>query len=130
MPQLAVPHSKMFVYLKSVLPDMLCQFITFLVEEADRAAAGRAAAEKVCVPKIGFARHALLTHFYSRWSTVPQLAVSQLKICVPKISFARHALPTHYIFSHILSLHGCAAYCSGDPLIPLVHAADPGFILY
>ena len=59
---------------------------------------------------------------------MPQLAVSQLKICVPKISFARHVLPTHYIFSHILSLHGCAAYCSGDPLIPLVHAAAPGYL--
>ena len=59
MPQPAVPQPKKFVYLKSVLPDMRCQFITFLVEEADRAAAGRAAAEKVCVPKIGLARHAL-----------------------------------------------------------------------
>ena len=24
---------------------------------------------------------------------------------------------------HILCLRGCAAYCSGDPPIPLVHAA-------
>ena len=63
MPQLAGPQPKKFVYLKSVLPDMLCQFITFLVEEADRAAAGRAAAKKVCVPKVGFARHALPTHY-------------------------------------------------------------------
>ena len=58
MPQPAVPQPKKFVYLKSVLPDMLCQFITFLVEEADRAAA-----KKVCVPKVGFARHALPTHY-------------------------------------------------------------------
>ena len=62
MPQLAVPPKK-FVYLKLVLPDMRCQLITFLVAEADRAAAGRAAAEKVCVPKIGFAGHALPTHY-------------------------------------------------------------------
>ena len=91
MPQLAVPQLKKFVYLKSVLPDMRCQLIAFLVAKADRAAA-----EKVCVPKIGL---------------------------------ARHALPTQYIFSHILCFRGCAAYCSGDPLIPLVHAAAPGFVL-
>ena len=58
MPQLAVPQPKKFVYLKSGWPDMRCHRITFLVAEADRAAAGRAA-EKVCVPKIGLARHAL-----------------------------------------------------------------------
>ena len=58
MPQPAVPQPKKFVYLKSVLPDMCCQFITFLLEEADRAAP-----EKVCVPKMGFARHALPTHY-------------------------------------------------------------------
>ena len=63
MPQLAVPQPKKFVYLKSVLPDMRCQLITFLVAKADNAAAGRATAEKVCVPKIGFARHALPTHY-------------------------------------------------------------------
>ena len=32
---------------------MRCQFNTFLIEEVDRAAAGRAAPKKVCVPKIG-----------------------------------------------------------------------------
>ena len=53
MPQLAVPQPKKFVYLKSGWPDMRCHRITFLVAEADRAA------EKVCVPKIGLARHAL-----------------------------------------------------------------------
>ena len=53
MPQLAVPQPKKFVYLKSILPDMRCQFITFLIEEAHRAAAGRAAPKKVCVPNIG-----------------------------------------------------------------------------
>ena len=63
MPQLAVPQPKKFVYLKLVLPDMRCQLITFLVAEADRVAAGRATAEKVCVPKVGFARHALPTHY-------------------------------------------------------------------
>ena len=46
MPQLAVPQLKKFVYLKVVVPDMSCHLITFLVAEADRAAAGRAAAEK------------------------------------------------------------------------------------
>ena len=46
MPQPAVPQLKKFVYLKLVLPCMRCQFITFLGAEADRAAAGRAAAEK------------------------------------------------------------------------------------
>ena len=55
MPQLAVPQPKKFVYPKLVLPDMRCQFITFLIAKADRAAASHAAAEKVCVPKIGFA---------------------------------------------------------------------------
>ena len=58
MPQPAVPQPKKFVYLKSGWPDMRCHRITFLVAEADRAAAGRAATEKVCVPKIGLARHA------------------------------------------------------------------------
>ena len=55
MPQPAVPQPKKFVYLKSGWPDMRCHRITFLIAEADRAAAGRAAAEKVCVPKIGLA---------------------------------------------------------------------------
>ena len=59
MPQLSVPPLKKFVYLKSVLPDMRCQLITFSVAEAARAAAGHAAAEKVCVPKIGLTGHAL-----------------------------------------------------------------------
>ena len=76
MPQLAVPQLKKFVYLKLVLPDMRCQLITFLVAEADRAPLGHAAAEKVCAPKIGFARHALSTHYiFSRggspWSSWP-----------------------------------------------------------
>ena len=59
-PQLAVPQQKKFVYLKSVLPATRCQFVelTFLAAEPDRAAAARAAAEKVCVRQIGFARHA------------------------------------------------------------------------
>ena len=55
MPQPAVPQPKKFVYLKSGWPDMRCHRITLLVAEADRAAAGRAATEKVCVPKIGLA---------------------------------------------------------------------------
>ena len=55
MPQPAVPQPKKFVYLKSGWPDMRCHRITFLVAEADHAAAGRAATEKVCVPKIGLA---------------------------------------------------------------------------
>ena len=63
MPQPAVPQPKKFVYLKSGWPDMRCHRITFLVAEADRATAGRAAAEKVCVPKVGFARHALPIHY-------------------------------------------------------------------
>ena len=65
MPQLAVPQPKKFVYPKLVLPDMRCQLITFLIAKADRAAASHAATEKVCVPKVGFARHALLTHYIS-----------------------------------------------------------------
>ena len=49
-----MPQPKKFVYLKSGWPDMRCHRITFLVAEADRAAAGRAATEKVCVPKSGW----------------------------------------------------------------------------
>ena len=47
MPQPAVPQPKKFVYLKSGWPDMRCHRITFLVAEADRAAAGRAATESL-----------------------------------------------------------------------------------
>ena len=60
-----MPQPKKFVYLKLGWPDMRCHRITFLVAEADRATAGRAAAEKVCVPKVGFARHALPIHYIS-----------------------------------------------------------------
>ena len=66
MPQLTVPQLKKFVYweyLKSVLPDMRCQFVTLSIAEPDHAAVGRAAAEKVCVPKMGFAQHALRIHY-------------------------------------------------------------------
>ena len=62
MPQPAAPQPKKFVYLKSGWPDMRCHRITFLIAEADRAAAARAAAE-ICVPKIGLARHALPSHY-------------------------------------------------------------------
>ena len=52
MPQPAVPQPKKFVYLKSGWPDMRCHRITFLVAEAVRAAAGRAAAEKFVYLKL------------------------------------------------------------------------------
>ena len=90
MPQLAVPHPKKFVYLKSVLPDMCYQLITFLAAEADLAAAGRAAAAKFLYLKsvLPDMHCQLITFSVAEPDRAAAGHAAAQKDCVPKIGFA------------------------------------------